>query len=50
MLDFGLLRVAAAVPSLRVADCAFNAGCIVGLMARAEADNAAGVEGTVRDP
>ena len=34
----GLLRVAAAVPSLRVADCAFNAGRIVDLMARAETE------------
>src|SRR5438067_116405 len=32
----GFLRVAAAVPSLRVADCGFNAERILALMARAE--------------
>jgi NAD+ synthase (glutamine-hydrolysing) len=38
MLTHGFLRVAAAVPILRVADCAFNAGRILGLMAQAERD------------
>jgi NAD+ synthase (glutamine-hydrolysing) len=38
MLQHGFLRVAAAVPTLRVADCAYNAERIVALMARAEAE------------
>jgi NAD+ synthase (glutamine-hydrolysing) len=33
---YGFLRVAAAVPSLRVADCAYNADRLLGLMKRAE--------------
>ncbi len=37
MLPHGFLRVAAATPALRVADCAFNAEQILTLMARAEA-------------
>lgn len=36
MLHHGFLRVAAAAPALRVADCAYNAERIVALMARAE--------------
>jgi NAD+ synthase (glutamine-hydrolysing) len=36
MNSYGFLRVAAAVPSLRVADCAYNADRILGLMKRAE--------------
>src|SRR5947209_16845456 len=38
MLRHGFLRVAAASPVLRVADCAFNAERILGLMKRAEAE------------
>jgi NAD+ synthase (glutamine-hydrolysing) len=38
MLPHGFLRVAAASPVLRVADCAFNAERILGLMRQAEAD------------
>ena len=38
MLPHGFLRVAAASPILRVADCAFNAERILGLMRRAEAE------------
>src|SRR5579871_440238 len=38
MLNHGFLRVAAAVPRLRVADCEFNADQIIGLMQRAEAE------------
>ena len=38
MIQYGFLRVAAAVPALRVADCAFNAEHVLGLMARAEGD------------
>jgi NAD+ synthase (glutamine-hydrolysing) len=41
MTHHGFLRVAAASPVLRVADCAFNADRIVGLMARAEAERVA---------
>jgi NAD+ synthase (glutamine-hydrolysing) len=41
MLHHGFLRVAAAVPTLRVADCAFNAERIVGLMRRAENEGVA---------
>jgi NAD+ synthase (glutamine-hydrolysing) len=36
MLNHGFLRVAAACPVLRVADCDYNAGQILGLMERAE--------------
>src|SRR5258708_1012782 len=36
MSNHGFLRVAAAVPALRVADCAYNAERILALMARAE--------------
>src|ERR1043166_7051349 len=39
MTHHGFLRVAAAVPRLRVADCAYNAEQIVGLMSRAQADD-----------
>ncbi len=38
MLHHGFLRVAAACPLLRVADCDFNAGQIVGLLQQAEAE------------
>jgi NAD+ synthase (glutamine-hydrolysing) len=41
MLEHGFIRVAAAVPKIRVADCAFNAEQILGLMARAETDGVA---------
>ena len=41
MLHHGFLRVAAASPVLRVADCAYNAERILGLMRRAEADGVA---------
>jgi NAD+ synthase (glutamine-hydrolysing) len=36
MTNHGFLRVGAAVPSLRVADCAYNTERILGLMSRAE--------------
>jgi NAD+ synthase (glutamine-hydrolysing) len=39
MLNHGFLRVAAAVPHLRVADCEFNADQIIGLLQRAEAED-----------
>lgn len=38
MLQHGFLRVAAAVPSLRVADCDFNSGQILSLMREAESN------------
>jgi NAD+ synthase (glutamine-hydrolysing) len=41
MTHQGFLRVAAASPVLRVADCAFNAERILALMARAEAERVA---------
>jgi NAD+ synthase (glutamine-hydrolysing) len=41
MTHHGLLRVAAASPVLRVADCQFNAERILALMARAEAERVA---------
>ncbi len=41
MLHHGFLRVAAASPVLRVADCAFNADRILGLLKRAEAEGVA---------
>jgi NAD+ synthase (glutamine-hydrolysing) len=41
MLHHGFLRVAAASPVLRVADCAFNAERILGLMRQAETDGVA---------
>ena len=41
MLHHGFLRVAAASPVLRVADCAFNAEHILALMRRAEAEGVA---------
>jgi NAD+ synthase (glutamine-hydrolysing) len=41
MTSYGFLRVAAATPVLRVADCDYNAGRILGLLARAEAEGAA---------
>jgi NAD+ synthase (glutamine-hydrolysing) len=37
----GFLRVAAATPTLRVADCPYNAGRIIGLMEHAEAEGVA---------
>ncbi len=40
-MNHGFLRVAAAVPELRVADCDFNAGRILALLARAEAEQVA---------
>jgi NAD+ synthase (glutamine-hydrolysing) len=41
MVYHGFLRVAAAVPTLRVADCAYNVERIRALMARAEAEQVA---------
>jgi NAD+ synthase (glutamine-hydrolysing) len=41
MLYHGFLRVACAVPMLRVADCAFNARHIIDLMRRAETEEVA---------
>src|SRR5947209_6088752 len=41
MLYHGFLRVAAATPLLKVADCAYNAERILGLMARAEEEQVA---------
>ncbi len=41
MTYYGFVRVAAAVPLVRVADCAFNADRILGLMARAEKEGVA---------
>lgn len=41
MLPHGFLRVAAASPVLRVADCAFNADRILALMRRAESESVA---------
>ncbi len=41
MIHHGFLRVAAAVPTLRVADCEFNAERILALMAQAESDDVA---------
>jgi NAD+ synthase (glutamine-hydrolysing) len=41
LMSHGFLRVAAAVPRLRVADCAFNAERIVALLGRAETDGVA---------
>jgi NAD+ synthase (glutamine-hydrolysing) len=41
MSHYGFFRVAAAVPTLRVADCAFNAERIIALMARAESEGVA---------
>src|SRR4051812_37707255 len=38
MIHHGFLRVAAATPSLRVADCAYNAAQTLALMERAEAE------------
>src|SRR5262245_53134754 len=38
MIHHGFVRVAAASPALRVADCEYNAGRIAGLIARAEHD------------
>ncbi|HEV3145941.1 MAG TPA: NAD(+) synthase [Gemmataceae bacterium] len=38
MLHYGFVRVAAAVPRLRVADCDFNTGRIINLMQRAESE------------
>src|SRR5262245_3122588 len=37
----GFVRVAAAAPQLRVADCSFNVGRILALLRRAEAEGAA---------
>lgn len=39
MLQYGFLRVAAALPQLRVADCTFNAGRILELMDQAESES-----------
>src|SRR5258707_1196647 len=36
MIHHGFVRVAAAAPALRVADCEYNAGRIAGLVAQAE--------------
>src|SRR5438067_2376097 len=36
MIHHGFIRVAAASPALRVADCEYNAGRIAGLVAQAE--------------
>src|SRR5438128_12478137 len=41
MNHYGFLRVAAATPTLRVADCAYNAGRILSLMDRAQAEEVA---------
>src|SRR5437764_5804790 len=41
MTQYGFLRVAAATPLVRVADCAFNAGQILVLMKQAEAERVA---------
>jgi NAD+ synthase (glutamine-hydrolysing) len=41
MTSLGFLRVAAATPTLRVADCAYNAGQILDLMRQAEAEGVA---------
>jgi NAD+ synthase (glutamine-hydrolysing) len=41
MLNHGFLRVAAATPTLRVADCDFNAERILALLRRAEAEGVA---------
>jgi len=41
MLPHGFLRVAAAAPLLRVADCAFNAEHILSVMRQAESENVA---------
>jgi NAD+ synthase (glutamine-hydrolysing) len=41
MTYHGFLRVAAATPTLRVADCAYNADRLLALMARAEAEGVA---------
>jgi NAD+ synthase (glutamine-hydrolysing) len=39
MTQYGFLRVAAAVPKLRVADCSHNAEQTIGLLARAQAES-----------
>ncbi len=36
IFDYGFLRIAAAVPRLKVADCSFNSGEITGLISKAE--------------
>src|ERR1700759_2946182 len=41
MLHHGFLRVAAAVPLVQVADCAFNASQITALLGRAASDGVA---------
>ena len=41
MIRHGFLRVAAAAPALRVADCSYNAERIVAMLARAELENIA---------
>jgi NAD+ synthase (glutamine-hydrolysing) len=41
LLDYGFLRVAAATPMLRVADCPFNVERIVAMMSRAEIEGVA---------
>lgn len=39
-MNNGFVRVAAAIPDLRVADCTFNASCIADLVRRGEAEKA----------
>jgi NAD+ synthase (glutamine-hydrolysing) len=41
MIQYGFVRVAAATPALRVADCSFNAAQIVGLMKQAAGEGVA---------
>jgi NAD+ synthase (glutamine-hydrolysing) len=41
VIEHGFVRVAAAVPALRVADCAYNVECLLGLLARAEDEGVA---------
>src|SRR5438552_904614 len=41
MIHHGFLRVAAATPLVRVADCAYNAGQVVALLRQAEAEGVA---------
>ena len=38
MIQHGFLRVAAATPALRIADCAFNAEQILALMRQAQSE------------
>jgi NAD+ synthase (glutamine-hydrolysing) len=41
MLKYGFLRVAAATPALKVADCAFNVEQLAGMLRQAQAENVA---------